>query len=86
MSDNTDLLNVIKQAAMDAVRAGNPTKVMQGEVTSLAPLKVKIDQKLILDETFVIITNEIRSNLKKGPVLVLQQQGGQKFIILGTLG
>lgn len=85
MSDNTDLLNVIKQAAMDAVRASNPTKVIQGEVTSIAPIKVKIDQKLILDEHFLVVTNEIRSNLKKGPVLVLQQQGGQKFIILGTL-
>lgn len=85
MSDNTDLLNVIKQAAMDAVRASNPTKVIQGEVTSINPLKVKIDQKLILDEHFLIVTNEIRSSLKKGPVLVLQQQGGQKFVILGTL-
>ena len=85
MSDDTDLLKVIKQAAMDAVNASNPARVTKGDVISLNPLKVKVDQKLILDERFLIVTKEIRSNLKKGPVLILQQQGGQKFVILGTL-
>ena len=83
--NNEDLLNVIKQAAMDAVRASKPADVVYGTITSTNPLTVQLDQKTFLTEDFLIITNEIRERLKQGPVVLIQQHGGQRFAILGTL-
>lgn len=83
--NNEDLLNVIKQAAMDAVRASKPSDVVYGTITSTNPLTVQLDQKTFLTEDFLIVTNEIKGKLKKGPVVLIQQQGGQRFAILGTL-
>ena len=79
MLNNDDLLNAIKQAAMDAVRASKPTTGIEAEIISLEPLKIKVDQKLTLTKEFLIITNEMNLKLKKGKVLLLQLQGGQRF-------
>lgn len=85
MLNNDDLLNVIKQAAMDAVNASKPTDGIEAEIISLEPLKIKVDQKLTLTKEFLTITNEMEGKLKKGKVMLLRLQGGQKYVILGTL-
>ncbi|MBQ2801739.1 MAG: DUF2577 family protein [Lachnospiraceae bacterium] len=70
---------------MDAVRASKPTTGIEAEIISLEPLKIKVDQKLTLTKEFLIITNEMNLKLKKGKVLLLQLQGGQRYVVLGTL-
>lgn len=85
MLNNEDLLAVIKQAAMDAVKASKPADVVYGTIISTNPLTVQLDQKTFLTEDFLIITNEIREKLKQGPIVLIQQQGGQRFAVLGTL-
>lgn len=47
------LLDVIKTAGMDAVGASNPVTVMYGEVITVNPLSVKVDQRFTLPADFL---------------------------------
>lgn len=129
MFDGNDLLEIIKKAAVEAVDAKKPTGLLFGKVISDSPLKVLVEQKMILTmeqlvlcrnvtdfktkisfdnpnvkQTFTIwnvpetiessqskisfkstIQHDITiyNSLKTGDeVLLLRQQGGQKFIIV----
>ena len=86
MPDN--LLTIIKKAALDAVNATRPVNVVFGVLASVSPVRVAIDQKLTLDENFLVITKHIddlmlSEELTEGDRLVLlQMQGGQRYLIL----
>ena len=50
-----DLYSTIKRIALAAVEESQPTAVMVGTVTKTDPLKVTVEQRLPLDEEFVIV-------------------------------
>lgn len=54
-----NLLQVIKQAAMEAVEASEPSDFIFGTVKSTTPLIVTIDQKLELTSEFLILTSNV---------------------------
>ena len=86
MPDN--LLTIIKKAALDAVNATRPVNLVFGVLASVSPFSVTIDQKLTLDEDFLVITKHmddliLSEELTVGDRLVLlQMQGGQRYLIL----
>ena len=125
MSDYGTLLKIIKQAAVEAVEAGAPVNICVGKVMSEKPLKIMINQKMILTKMQLILTrnvtdHEIEVNIgwetgqaligstggggndlthahtvggnkkikvlnhlkKNEKVLMIRQQGGQKFIVI----
>lgn len=84
MYDAKDLLKIIKQAAMEAVAASNPVAVCMGTVTDVSPLKIKTGQKLVLSEAHVVKCRETGKLKEQDNVVMLRQQGGQKYIILGV--
>lgn len=84
MYDAKDLLKIIKQAAAEAVAAASPVAVCTGTVTCASPMKIKIDQKLVLGEKQLIKCREIGSLKTKDNVVLLREQGGQKYIVLGV--
>jgi hypothetical protein len=49
------MIDIIKQAGIQAVGAGNPVEITFAEVISSEPLEIKLDQKLILTKEFFII-------------------------------
>lgn len=51
----SNITALIKKAAMDAVMASKPAAVVYGEVKTVTPLTVQVDQKLILDEDFLVV-------------------------------
>lgn len=55
-----EFLALVKRAAVDAVDADAPMGFCFGIVTSAAPLKIMVDQKKILTETQLILTNNVR--------------------------
>jgi len=55
-----NMIETIKRAALDAVRASNPCAIMFGNVVSTSPLMINIEQKLTLDESFLILTNNVK--------------------------
>lgn len=55
----SDLLAVLKQAATDAYKAGNPMAVIFGEVRNIKPLEVIVDQRFTLTAAFLIVPESL---------------------------
>jgi hypothetical protein len=100
------MIEIIKKAALDAVKASSPTSILYGTVVSENPLKINIEQKLTLDSDNLLLTDNVRdyhvalensgngiiqnctvrNALKKDElVLLIQIQGGQKYVIMNRL-
>ena len=53
---NSSLIQLIKQMAVEAVRASKPCDYIVGSVTETDPLKIKVSNTLILEEEFLDLT------------------------------
>lgn len=95
-----NLIETIKKAAIDAVRASNPVVFLFGTVVKENPLTINIEQKMELTEEFFILTNAVKlyetkindqkaiidNSLKKDEQVILaRMQGGQRFIVLDRM-
>lgn len=58
----SDWLDVIKRTALNAVEASKPVNVCFGVVKSTEPLKIFIDQKILLDEVRLVLTERVVEN------------------------
>ena len=58
--DINELVRAVTQAAIDAVKADGPMGVCFGTVTAASPLEITTDQKLVLKEAQLILTNAVR--------------------------
>lgn len=58
----SNLVEVIKKAAVEAVQASNPTSLVVGLVESAEPLVITVEQRLTLDEDFLILTNQVKNH------------------------
>lgn len=87
---STGILPIIKQAAIDAVDATNPVKVVFGTVIKASPVQIKLDSSLTLSEDagHLILTRSVTEDaLKVGEVvLLLKMQGGQSYVVLDRMG
>lgn len=54
-----EMLSLIKQAAAEQNAAGKPVAVMVGKVVAASPLKIQVDQKMTLTESFLILTKAV---------------------------
>jgi hypothetical protein len=54
-----DLLKLIKKTAVEAVNASKPANMVFGKVISTSPLKIKIDQKLILTSAQLVLSKHV---------------------------
>lgn len=59
MRSINDLLVLIKQTSLDAIRANNPLEVRYGTVINENPLKIQVDQKLILSDAHLKLTRNV---------------------------
>ncbi len=59
MLDANDLLELIKRAAIDADEQEQPCDFLFGTVTSAAPLKIRVEQKLELGEAQLVLTRNV---------------------------
>ena len=90
------LIQSMKKAAMDAVETGNPVQMLFGDVQSVDPFEINIDQRLILTEEFIVvgqyvkeysldltIPGEMWHGFRVGDGLLLaRMQGGQQYVII----
>lgn len=53
------LINIIKQISQGAEEASAPCNVLYGIVTSVDPLEITIEQKLILTSEFLVLTKNV---------------------------
>lgn len=87
MLDNTSILEMIKQAAVEAVDAMQPCRIVFGKIISLSPLKISVDQKLILTSAQLAFTRTGKTFIDNelvpgGKVAMIRQQGGQMYLVL----
>ena len=59
MFDSNDLVKLIKKAAVEAVKASSPANMIFGKVISEVPLKIKVDQKLILTSAQLVLARDV---------------------------
>jgi len=78
------LANLIRQASLGAIEAGQPVAVMFATVTKTDPLEVNVEQRFTLTTDFLILTDTIdRKVLDVGDrVILLRVQGGRQFVVL----
>jgi len=83
LPDATRLVKLIKQTAIEAVKAEKPVNICFGKVTSISPLKILVEQKLTLSKAQLVQSKTVADyGLAIGDeVILLRQQGGQKFVV-----
>lgn len=59
MFNADDLLKLIKKTSMDAMNASKPANMVFGKVISVSPLKIKVDQKLILNSAQLVLSRNV---------------------------
>lgn len=64
LPDATELVKLLKKTALDAVAASKPCNVMFGKVTSISPLKINVEQKMILSEKQLVLSRSV-TNFKE---------------------
>lgn len=67
--------DVIKNIAVNAMNAENPASLVFGSVESTAPLKIRINQKLLLTEEFLFLSDNVRNHTGRAMI-----DGSQKSI------
>lgn len=84
----SNLVQVIKEVAMDAFNASKPTQLVIGTVKKTSPLEIKTGN-LILDSDFLYITTTAANNISYAGtgavVLMIRQVGGQRFAVIDTI-
>ncbi|MGG4209611.1 DUF2577 family protein [Bacillus safensis] len=83
------LSEAIKRLAVDAVDAQSPTELILGDVVSVSPLSVRLNEndKLIIPEDLLMWPTRLDEDeddaLEEGDsVMILAMTGGQMFYIL----
>lgn len=56
---NNDLLNTLKAIAAQVNEDGKPTGIVFGTVIAETPLQIQINQSLIIDEDFLVLTHNV---------------------------
>ncbi len=59
MADANEFVKTIKAAAAEAVESGKPVNVFFGEVQAVNPLKINVEQKLLLGESQLVLTRNV---------------------------
>lgn len=86
MPDNR-LANAIRMLSKQTADASKPMTRVFGVVTKLDPLTIQVNEKLVLDEDFLVITQTVKNYinwdfLRVGDKVVMtRQSGGQLFIV-----
>lgn len=59
LADASELLTTIKKAALDAVESKKPVNVFFGTVISVNPLKIDVEQKMILEKEQLVLARNV---------------------------
>jgi hypothetical protein len=79
---NTNMLNVVRTIIDDYLKHIEIADTVAGEIVSVNPLNVRIDENLVLTSEFLYTTYPIPPGALNQSVQLQKQVGGQKFHIL----
>lgn len=81
MRSMEDILKSFKTAAIEAIEASDPVAIQFGEVISIAPLKILVEQKKALTMAQLILTR----NVKDYEVEMTLEEVKKKFTVHNAL-
>ena len=83
----TNLTQLIKKIAEDARKAAKPCNIVIGTVLKAKPLKIKVNQKLILTGEFLYLTETVSDKKlsKDDKVVMIRADGGQKYLVVDRM-
>ena len=55
----SDIVELVKRAALEAVEAGKPVQFLFGTVLSVSPLKIQIDPQTIYPAALLVLTRNV---------------------------
>ena len=84
----------IKRAALDAVRASMPSGVYYGTVQSTSPLKIVVEQKMILSDKQLVLSSLVKdfkvdmtlNDTRQNVTIHLGLKSGEKVMLLRVQG
>lgn len=78
------MLDIIRKASLGAVSNTNPMAALYGNVLSVNPLEISVEQRFSLPASALVIPETImKLGLQSGDrVLLLRIQGGQSYVVL----
>lgn len=78
----------IKKLAAAGEDSATPAAFLFGEVLEVDPLKVQVDSRFTLSETFLVLPDHLRDGgIEPGDQLVLlRNRGGGQYLIMGKVG
>ncbi|MEL4861030.1 DUF2577 domain-containing protein [Pseudoflavonifractor phocaeensis] len=59
MPDSRNMVELVKQAALEGMEAAKPVNLIFGVVTATTPLEVHVDQKTILYSDSLVLTRNV---------------------------
>lgn len=59
LPDATELVKLLKRTALDAVAASKPSDMMFGKVISESPLKINVEQKMVLTAKQLVLSRNV---------------------------
>lgn len=85
MNDAAELVRLIKRAAVEAVEAQKPMSLCFGRVISRSPIKISVEQKMVLGKNQLIYTDRLDSASIGDEVVLLRADGGQRFVVIDRI-
>lgn len=76
------MIEAIKEIIKNYLNSVRLTKLVSGSVEAVAPLSVRLNEKLLLPEELILWPPVLQPEDVGKSVLMIQQEGGQKYYIL----
>lgn len=80
LPEATEFVKIIKKAAIDAVESTKPVQIFFGTVENTKPLKINVEQKMVLGEKQLILTRNVtdyETSIREGDI--------KKYIVFNGL-
>ena len=83
----SEIPSLIKGLAMAAIEQEKPVSVIIGTVTDVSGLRVETEQKLVIEEDFIIFPKRFYNYewVKGEGIILLRCDGGQRYLILDVI-
>jgi len=80
------MIEAIKEIVKNYINSMKPARLVFGKVESVAPLTVRVNEKLIIPAEMVVWPPALTQYDIGKKVLMIQQEGGQQYYILEVRG
>lgn len=75
-------LDIITKASTSAFKAQQPMSVLFGKVITAEPIRVKVGEFIVLNKKQLVVDSLVSDG---EDVILIKQQGGQKYLVLSTV-